>query len=184
MSESTDQPIETPANEEAPNLPRPDELHFLEPPKLSFRRENGRLQMKLEGEEEWQEVILWRLFALTEPEKWISVANKEDKEIGVLMELHGLSAQSIACVRDELYRRYLVPEISRIYSCRQRLDMVEWNVETDRGRVTFLVRHHHDQTQQTLPRRVALTDVEGNRYDIPDVEELDPESRKLLEQRT
>ena len=184
MSESTDQPNETPATEEASDLPRPDELHFLTPTELSFRRENGRLRMKRESEEEWQEVALLRLFALTEPEKWISVANKDDKEIGVLRDLHGLSSESIACVRDELYRRYLVPEITKIYSCRQRLDMVEWNVETDRGRVTFLVRHHHDQAQQSLPRRVSLTDVEGNRYDIPDIEALDPESRKLLEQRT
>lgn len=30
---------------------------------------------------------------------------------------------------------------------------------------------------------VMLTDVEGNRFDIPDMNALDPESRSLLEQR-
>jgi len=139
--------------------------------------------MREEGEEGWKEVSLTRLFPLSEPEKWIAVLDKEGKEIGVLPDLKDIAPEELACVREELSRRYLVPQILRILTCRDRFDMAEWTVETDRGQITFLTRNLREQVQQPFPRRFVVMDVEGNRYDIPDLNALDPESRRLLEER-
>ncbi len=46
-----------------------------------------------------------------------------------------------------------------------------------------LVRHPQENIQQPLPGYFTLVDVESNRYDIPDLSALDPESRRLLEER-
>ena len=173
---------ETPTSSPPASSEAAADLHVLEPSSLAFRGEANRLQMRQAGEEEWQEVTLVRLFALSEPERWISVLDKDDKEIGILLDLHELSRGDLALVREELDRRYLVPEIGTILSCRQRFDMVQWTADTDRGRVSFLTRNLREQVQRPLGRHLILTDVEGNRYDIPDFEALDPASRRLLEQ--
>ncbi len=164
-------------------LAPPGELVNLDPAVLHFCQLKSRIEMLKDGETEWREVRLFRLFPLTQSEKFIAITNKDKKEYGVLPDLNGLDSESLACVRTELRRRYLVPEIQRILACRDRYDLAEWTVETDRGRVTFMTRHIRDNVQQPLPRRLALTDVEGNRYDIPDTEALDAESKRLLDER-
>ncbi len=157
------------------------ELRFLNAKEVRFRHQGSRLEMQRETEDDWQEVSVARLFPLSQPEHWISVLDQKGKEIGILLDLGELPRQHLACVREELSRRYLVPEIRKILSCRQRFDLVEWTVETDRGQAVFLTRDLREQIRQPLPHRVTLTDVQGNRYDVPDITALDILSRRLLE---
>ena len=171
----------------SPSLPAAgetsSELRFLQGATVHLRHADGRLQMRQQGEDAWQEVCLVRLFPLSEPEEWISVLDEKGKELGILQDLKGMSAEDLACVRQELSRRYLVPQIRRIRACRDKFDLVEWTVETDRGKVTFTTRNLRDQVKQPLPRRLTITDVEGNRYDVPDLAALDLASRRMLETR-
>jgi len=171
-----------PEEKKMPTIEEASDLHLLDGAALQFRREGIRLQMR-RGEEEWQEISLARLFPLTDGEKWIAVVDKENKEIGILKDLHGISREGLALLHEELYKRYLVPQISRILACRDRFDITEWTVATDRGELTFLMRHPHESIQLPLPGRVSLLDVEGNRYDVPDITALDPASRAWIEQR-
>ncbi len=175
------------APEIKPTLPPPSklstELRFLDSSSVHFRRNGNRLQMRQDAESAWQEVNLVRLFPLSEPDKWISLVDQEGKEIGILQNLVGLSPESREHVEEVLRRRYLVPRIHRILACRDRFDLVEWTVETDRGRVTFQTRNLREQVREPLPNRLTLTDVEGNRYDVLDVNALDPQSRRMLEER-
>lgn len=176
-----------------PTVQQPDEALLTAPPEeaireltpsaVLFRQEHTRLQLRLEGEEEWRDVTLARLFPLSDPDGWIAVVDKDDKEIGILETLHGLPPESLACVRAELHRRYMVPEIRRILACKDRFDLLEWEVETDRGPAAILMRHPQESIKQLIPGRYSLTDVEGNRYDIPNLSTLDAESRRLLEFR-
>jgi hypothetical protein len=159
------------------------ELRLLDPAMVHFRREGPRVQLRLEGETDWREAHLVRLFPLTEPERWISVLDKEGQEVGVLVELKGLASEALHLVREELRRRYLVPQISRILACRDRFELAEWTVQTDRGKRTFLTRNLREQVKEPMASRLMLTDVEGNRFDIPDVAALDPDSRRWIEAR-
>ncbi|HEY3417050.1 MAG TPA: DUF1854 domain-containing protein [Armatimonadota bacterium] len=174
MTEESKQPEEEPK----PATPA-NELRILQPAEVKFRREGIRLQLSLEGGE-WQEVKLLRAFPLTEPEHWIAVLDKDGKEIGMLRDLRRLPAKSLAAAREELSQRYLVPQILRIDSCRARADVLEWTVETDRGPAVFLTRNLQESIKQPVPRRLTITDVEGNRFDVPDVDALDEDSRLLV----
>ncbi len=175
------------APEIKPTLPPPSklstELRFLEPSAVQFHRNGNRLQMRQGTEGDWQDVNPVRLFPLSEPDKWISLVDDDGEEIGILQSLKELPQESRRCLEDELRRRYLVPRIHRILACRDRFDLVEWTVETDRGRVTFQTRNLREQVREPLPNRLTLTDVEGNRYDVLDVDALDPQSRRMLEER-
>ena len=169
----------------AVGLPPPSEPSVdyvvLDPVALHFRRQGGRLEMRKEGEEEWREATVVRLFPLTEPESWISVIGKDGKEVGIVLDLKKLSRESLACAREELRRRYLVPQIVRILACRDHEDLVEWTVETDRGAAKFVTRNVREQIKEPMPKRLTLVDVEGNRYDVPDLDALDPDSRRRLD---
>jgi hypothetical protein len=174
-----------PAGASAVSLPPPGEPSVdyivLDPATLHLRREGNRLEVRKEGEEEWREATLVRLFPLTEPEHWVSVIGKDGKEAGIVLDLKKLSRDSLACAREELRRRYLVPQITRILACRDRADLIEWTVETDRGGAKFVTRNVREQVKEPLPRRLTIVDVEGNRYDVPDLDGLDPDSRRRLE---
>ncbi|HEX2948968.1 MAG TPA: DUF1854 domain-containing protein [Armatimonadota bacterium] len=160
-----------------------EDIVMLDPTSLEFQREHGTLRMRRAGAEEWTEVKVSRLYPLSEQERWISVADSDDKEIGIVRDLHGLSRVSLACVREELRQRYMIPEIRKIFSCKDRFDLLEWEVETDRGQVRILMRHPQESIKQPISGHIALTDVEGNRYDIPDLGMLDKESRAWIEMR-
>ncbi|MFW6161238.1 MAG: DUF1854 domain-containing protein [Planctomycetota bacterium] len=170
----------------APSLPPPSEpsteFVVLDPATVRFRREGQRLRLERDGT--WLEVTLVRLFPLTEPDGWVAVLDEEGREVGILLDLGKLRKGSRAAAEEELQRRYLVPEITRLLECKPlRHHMMRWVVETDRGPATFTTRNLRDQIKEPSPRRLSLIDVEGNRYDIPDINALDLDSRRLLQSR-
>ena len=81
------------------------DLHLLDASSLHFRREGIRLQLRREGEEEWQEITLARLFPLSEPEGWLAILNKESKEVGMLRDLHGFTRDNKELLCEELYKQ-------------------------------------------------------------------------------
>jgi hypothetical protein len=168
------------------SLPTPsklsEELRFLDPASVAFDRVGGRLNMTGPDGDERQPVTLVHVFPLSEKEAWISVLDKEGHEIGILKTLKGLPEESLKIAREELRRRYVVPLIRRVLACRERHDLVEWKVETDRGSATFLTRNVREQVQEPVPNHFSIADVEGNRYDVPDLLALDPASRAFLMQ--
>ncbi|HCA46055.1 MAG TPA: hypothetical protein DEP45_01490 [Armatimonadetes bacterium] len=168
--------------EAAPEESRPaPEGRTLDPAEVLFRRETGRLQMR-EGDGEWRDVSALRLFPLSEPERWISVVDEKQVEIGVFSDLRALEPEQRDLIEEELRRRYLAPAILEIISIRHRYDVTEWTVETDRGPAVFMMRSVQEKVKEPRPRHLILEDAEGNRYDIPDIEALDPVSRRWLDQ--
>jgi hypothetical protein len=159
------------------------DVNFLSPATLEFTYAENRLRLRCAGAEEWRVVSLARLFPLSEPEAWIAIIDDHEQELGLLRDLHGLSVGSVEAIREELERRYLIPQIQRIRACRDRFDLLEWEVETDRGPITFLMRHAHENIQLLPPHRLVFTDVEGNRFDVDDLTALDSQSQQWIERR-
>jgi len=114
-------------------------------------------------------------------ERWISVLDDEGRELGIIEELGKLDAENRKIILDELRRRYVLPRIQKILSCKEKFELVQWEVETDRGSKEFLSRNLRENIQQPSENRLILTDVDSNRYDIPDFQSLDKKSQNLLE---
>ncbi len=161
----------------------PEAVNYLDPATLELRREDGRLQCRLPGQSEWTDVKLTRMFPHSLPQEWIALLGPFGKEYGILLNLHGMSRENRDLVLQELDRRYLTTRIVRLLSGKRRFDVMKWTAETTRGRVSFITRGLRDQIQQPLPGYVIFSDVEGNRYEIPDIAALDPASRRLLEEQ-
>ena len=82
--------------------------------------------------------------------------------------------------REELARRYLVPAVQRILTAKERFGTVDWEMETDRGVRKLTTRNLRENVQRPAPGRIILSDVDGNRYDIRNIDELDLNSQQLL----
>jgi len=178
-------PPHTGAKQRGHSFPMPErpstEFIVLDPAKIQFRRENGKLTMMMDGAEEAGEIRVLRLFPLSDPEGWVSVIAVDGREIGIVRTLDELDPDSRNTVLDVLFRRYAVPQIARIVACREKFDLVEWEVETDRGGCRFVMRNPRETIQRAGNNRLALMDVEGNRYDVPDLDALDARSRTAIE---
>ena len=121
-----------------------------------------------------------RAFPLSDPDKYIGLRDGDDKDIGILETLHGLDPESRAVVDEELERRYFTPQITKVHSVVEEFGVVTWDVDTTKGRRRFLVRNLKDSTFTLGASRVMMTDVDSNRYEIPDAYTLGPQAVLIL----
>jgi hypothetical protein len=153
---------------------------LLEPAKLRFQANGAALRLILEDEYCYLKVSVLRLFPISRPAGYYSVRDSAGQEIGIITDPSRLSAGDRRLVEDEIRRRYMVSVVLRIVRIEERFGTVEWTVETDRGPVRFTTREHRENTVNSVPGSFLLTDVEGSRFHIPDIDSLDLPSRILL----
>ena len=158
------------------------DLEILDVEKLRFFRHGAVVRLTVEGDRSYTRVTLARAFPLSHPDRFVSVLDGEDKEIGVVATIAELESESAGLVEEELERRYIVPVILRVVSMNERFGIVEWEVETDRGERKFITRNLRDNVVQPSTDRYLLVDVDDNRYDVPDINNLDDTSQNLLMQ--
>ena len=73
-----------------------------------------------------------------------------------------------------------MPRIERINSIDGRFGMTQWHVDTNFGPSQINLGSRMDVTPMDSSR-VLIKDVDGNRYEIVNYNELDPKSHALLE---
>ena len=164
--------------------PEPDDFEprYLDAAELTFTRsEVGTARLEIQDEVCHLRVVVRQLMPLSNPEAYISIAADEDTEIGILVNPSELTPESLKIVQEELDKRYFTPTIQKIYRVKEHFGIHEWEVETERGRVTFSVRGLNQNIKQVPPARLFVTDVRGNRYDIPDYRELDAQSYQQIQ---
>ena len=150
---------------------------YLDPADLKLTRsEVGTPRLEIRKEACYLRVMVRRLMPLSNPNQYISLAADEDTEIGIVVNPSELDSESQEILQEELDKRYFTPTIRKVYRVKEQFGIHEWEVETERGRVTFSVRGLNQNIKQVPPARLFVTDVRGNRYDIPDYRELDAES--------
>lgn len=152
-------------------------VRYLEPEKTRVSRSPmGSARLEIVGEICYPRVVVRRLFPLSDPEHYWSLWVGDEEEIGVLRDPQEFDEETRRVLSEELEKRYLMPVIRRIRKVRERFGVHEWTVETSHGGFTFSVRGLHDNLKQIPPNRILVTDVRGNRYDIPSVDALDAHS--------
>lgn len=133
---------------------------------------------------EWQDfgrVYFHRAFPFDAPDEYISVLDRDGKEYGIIRRLSDFEGEAHALIEAELARKYLAPVITRILSLKDKLGYSYWEVETDCGRRSFTMRDTYRNLFHNSENGIVLTDVDGNRYMIPDVLQLDPKSYRKIE---
>ncbi|MBD3182718.1 DUF1854 domain-containing protein [Candidatus Poribacteria bacterium] len=162
-----------------------DEINKLDPNKIQiYKDEMNRLMLKMEGEEEDQEIAASMDFPLSNPERFISILTlkdgKKDKEIGVIDNIRKLDSKSRKILKEELKWTYYMPRITKINYLKEDHGIMQFDVETDKGHREFETRYKED-IRRLSGTRVIIRDADGNRYEIKDYTKLDPRSISLID---
>lgn len=158
-------------------------LVYLSPEAIEFRRRENSLFLDVKISGEWIEnVHLVRAFPLSSPREMISIRNHENLEYGLIEDVKNLKKADQELVDEELDRRYFTPEITKINSLKNDASMWKFDVETSRGHSDFYVRNWRDNAYELTPGRWQITTVDGGRYEIKNLDNLDERSQILIEQ--
>ena len=93
-----------------------------------------------------------------------------------------LKPEDAEMLRAELNRKYYTPVIRSILSMKDKFGFSYWKVMTDEGEMNFTLHDtFHSMMKVDGGNRIFITDVDGNRYEIPDLEKLDRKSFRKIE---
>jgi hypothetical protein len=158
-----------------------DDIIYLKPDNCNFYMNNGGFLGLKFKDEDYKKVLLYRSFPFTFPNNFISVRDKENKEIGMIDDIEEFPKDTIALFEEELKRRYLLPNILNIKSIKDEFGYSYWEVITEIGERKFTIKKDNSSFLNVKDNLILISDVDGNRYDIKDYTKLDEKSYKLIE---
>ena len=145
-----------------------------------FQGPHGVLRATIDGDRSVLRAKVVCAFPLSDRHRYLSILDGKGKEACLIESVDRLDAASQRLVAEELARFYRVTAISRIHRVRQEYRTFYWDVRTERGGRDFVVKWGPDTVLWLTPKTVQLEDVDGNRFIIPDIDALDPRSRKFV----
>ena len=152
---------------------------WLTPENSLFYQKNGFLYVRYQENE--ARVFLCRQFPLEMLWEFISVLDEEQQEIGIIRRIDLFEDRQRELLETELRRRYFAPVIEEILHVKERYGFSYWKVRTSEGTVNFTLHDTFRSIFRARENRLILSDVDGNRFEIPDVEKLDRKSYKKIE---
>lgn len=159
------------------------EMRFLTKDNAKFSRTDGGFVALKFGEKEYSRIGVYLTFPLTEPEEYISIreADEKAKEIGIIEKLSELDKDQQDMIREQIKLRYFMPTIIKVLDIKDEYGYAYWNVITSFGACRFTTRMSGDAVILLGEARLMVTDIDGNRYDIPDFYQLSVIERKKLD---
>ena len=148
--------------------------------KLTFEHDPwGQLVLSLPDGTKYAGVEPVRCFPLTNPTRAIALLDGEGREILNLPTLDVLAPAARDVLQRELAEREFVPVIQRIVATNTPHPPCRWDVETDRGRTSFQLESD-DDCRRLGPQAVLIADSNGIRYSIPNIDQLDASSQRIV----
>lgn len=141
----------------------------------------GEFRCQIEGDRCYLNCRASRCFPFSDRRHYIALFEGLKGEIGVIYDPHQLDAESRRVLDQILDRRYFVPIIQRVKWLKEEYSVVYWSVETNLGPRDFACRGLRDAVTELEERRLIITDVDGNRFEIPDYDELSRAAQALLD---
>ncbi len=157
------------------------EASSVTPPEQVHLRRSGRGEIDAEiNGRTVVNVKVARCFPWSMKDRYISIRDKDGKEVALLESSEGCDACTRALLEQELRDRCFVPKILKVKSHQSEFDVVTISAQTDRGEVSFQIRSR-DDVRTLSSKRAIFRDVDGNIYEVEDVTQLDRHTQRHLE---
>jgi hypothetical protein len=154
----------------------------IEPRSLNFFYEPAdRLRLTVGEDRSYPTVKPAWSSPLSYPGRFLALLDGKGQEIVTLDDPNVLPPESLAAVMEEVRRRYLTSTVQAITNAKGEFGATYWHVETERGPRDFVTQSLQENVQWLSAHHLLLTDVDGNRFEIPDVTALDSKSRGFLD---
>ena len=146
-----------------------------------FYQPKDRLRMTVKDDRSYPTVKPAWSAPLTRPDKYLALLNGKGEEITTIVDPAELDADSRAAVMEELHRRYLTATVHKITHAKSEFGAGYWHIISDRGERDFVTQSLQENAQWLGAGHLLLIDVDGNRFEIPDIDALDAKSRVYLD---
>ena len=160
-------------------------IEYLNPDNAAFTDKNGIISMKYKpdnaDEKEYDRVFLHRSFPNEMADEYISVLDRDNNEIGMIRDISCFDGPTAEILKRELKRKYRIFTITKIMSVKEKYGYSYWNITDETGEREFTVRDTYKSITKITTDRVYVTDIDGNRYEIPSLSSLDRRSAKRIE---
>jgi len=161
------------------------DLGLLVPENTKFYITSGGFTGLKLGDMDYKRISLRRALPINNPDEYISVADKNNKEIGLLRKISDFSQDQQLIIKSELNKRYYSPNILEIISVKDKLGYVYFELLIDNGSSGIIkncaVKDVSKNIRMLDEENLAIFDTEGNRYIIKSLSGLDRKSVKKLE---
>lgn len=182
----------TAAEEEVIDLFKKRQSVQLTPENAEFiRSEGGLVSLKLKNDdgsiEFFERVLPIRSFPITDPDEFIAIREPDSKdkgkgdEIGMIRKLSDFDKAAQELLGEELQRRYFTPQLSKIYSVKDKFGYSYWEVQTSAGKISFVMNNPSSNIRTLEDGRVFIHDIDGNCFEITEPEKLDKASFRHIE---
>lgn len=125
-----------------------------------------------------------RVFPISSRSPFISFVSDKGDEVVLLRDPANLDGESATALRTALSRVYHGGIIRRVFDITETMGVGLWTVMTDRGYASFEVVDRERHIRLLPNGRYLITDVDGNRFEIPCVYDMDEQSQRLIETET
>ena len=124
-----------------------------------------------------------RLFPFTEPDQFISIRTVEErsKEIGVIEDMKKVSKETRKMLEEQLKLHYFTPVIQKVLDIKDEYGYAYFHVMTDRGECRFTINMGGNAVVRLTDTRLLITDLDENRFEIPDVLQLSQKEQRKLD---
>ncbi|MEN6345606.1 MAG: DUF1854 domain-containing protein [Armatimonadia bacterium] len=146
---------------------------ILDPASLRISRgPKGEARLEIVDDRSYPHFYAARLFPITHRFGYLTLSDSGGDEIGVLRNLRELPKPMRRLLLEELRKRYFVPQITYVYSLHDDYGVLYWDVNTTRGRRKFVVNDVRDHIREFPGGKMQVTDVDGNEFEIADLDRL------------
>jgi len=147
-----------------------------------WRDDHHHLNVKV-GETTHENVRALRLFPVSGKSAYISFVGSKGKEVALLKKPEELDADSRDTLEHAFDRHYYTPKIVRVDRISETWGVGHWEVMTDCGYASFEIVAR-ENIRNLGGGRYLMEDVDGNRFEIPAVSQLDARSQALIRSET
>ncbi len=117
---------------------------------------------------------------LSRPNRYLSLMDEKGKEIVMIADPSLLPTPARDIVEQEIRRRYLSGVIDKVLSATTEFGATYWLVETSRGQREFVTQSLQENAQWLGEGHLLLIDVDGNRFEIQNINGMDKQSQTLI----
>ncbi len=159
------------------------ELRYLTKENAKFERTPGGFVKLTYKDKTYDRVGVYRTFPVTMPEEFISIREADEKarEIGVVEKLSVLDPEQAKMLKEQLDLRYFTPEITKIFDIKTEYGYGYFHVMTTYGECRFTIHNGGSSVVSLTDTRIVINDLDGNRFEVPDIMKLTVAERKKLD---
>lgn len=146
----------------------------IEPADLTlFYEPLGTLRLTVGTDRSYPQVKLYQAWPLSSPTRYLSLVDGKGEEILMVEDLAQLTPACRVVAREELARRYLTARVLAVDEIRTEFGVTYWNVTTDKGKRDFVVQSMSESSIWLSDTHLLIVDVDGNRFEFPDLTAFD-----------